>query len=40
MFYAPVMFESLSSSSTALLNAVVVGATNVCATLVGVRPRA
>lgn len=33
---APVMFSSLSSTSTALLNAVVIGATNVLSTLFGV----
>lgn len=35
IFYAPVMFESLSDNSAALLNTVVIGATNVLATLVG-----
>ncbi|KAL4853612.1 H(+)/hexose cotransporter 2 [Chlorella vulgaris] len=35
IFYAPVMFESLSGSSSALMNAVVIGATNVVSTFVG-----
>lgn len=35
IFYAPIMFDSLGDSSSALLNAVVIGATNVLCTFVG-----
>lgn len=35
IFYAPIMFDSLTSSSTVLLNAVIIGGINVLGTFVG-----